>query len=198
MNPVRDYDLRDFFTYTIHVLETLNIPYMVVGGFAAILHGEPRLTIDVDILVDMQPLHIQPFVAAFPLTNFYVSEEAIRDSLQRRYAFNVIEPRTGAKVDLVPLPRDPFSQAAFQARQRMVYDSVGHTAMFITPEDIILAKLIAYGNTGSDKHLRDIRGVLITQWGELDLDAIRKQAQESNTLAQFELIFEEARREIED
>jgi hypothetical protein len=198
MRPAQDYDLRDFFTYVIEVLEDLNIPYMVVGGFAAILYGEPRLTIDVDILVDMQPLHIRPFVAAFPISDYYVSEEAIHDSLQRRYPFNVIEPRTGAKVDLVPLPYDAFSRAAFQSRQRVVYDAAGHAAMFITPENIILAKLIAHRNTGSDKHLRDIRGVLITQWGELDLDAIRESAHASGTLPQFDLIFDAARREMEE
>jgi hypothetical protein len=198
MTSGSDYDLRGFFTYVIEVLENLNIPYMVVGGFAAILYGEPRLTIDVDILIDMQPLHIRPFVAAFPIADYYVSEEAIRDSLQRCYPFNVIEPRTGAKVDLVPLPYDAFSRAAFQARQRVVYDSAGHAAMFITPENIILAKLIAHCNTGSDKHLRDIRGVLITQWGELDLDAIRESAQASGTLPQFELIFDAVRREMEE
>ncbi len=46
MEPVRDYELRAFFTYVIEVLERLGIPYMVVGGFAAIMYGEPRLTID--------------------------------------------------------------------------------------------------------------------------------------------------------
>jgi len=50
---------------------------------------------------------------------------------------DIIEPTTGAKVDLVPLPRDPFTRAAFQRRQRMIYDQAGHSASFITPEDIV-------------------------------------------------------------
>jgi len=41
MERVRDYELKAFFTYVIEVLEQLNIPYMVVGGFAAIFYGEP-------------------------------------------------------------------------------------------------------------------------------------------------------------
>lgn len=197
MEPVRDYELKAFFTYVIKVLERLGIPYMVVGGFAAIFYGEPRLTIDVDIVVDMKAEHIGPFVAAFPIPDYYVSEEGIRDSLQRRYPFNVIQPATGAKVDVVPLPRDPFTRAAFERRQRLEYDQAGNTANFITPEDIILAKLMAFQKTRSDKHLRDARGVLVTQWGRLDLEAIRRGARAAGVLDQFEEILEAVRREVE-
>ncbi|MFQ5813896.1 MAG: hypothetical protein ACE5I2_12030 [Anaerolineae bacterium] len=197
MEPVRDYELKAFFTYVIDVLERLGIPYMVAGGFAAIFYGEPRLTIDVDIVADMKPKHIRPFVTAFPIPDYYVSEEGIRDSLRRRYPFNVIQPATGAKVDLVPLPSDPFTRAAFHRRQRLDYDAEGHSATFITPEDIILAKLMAFQKTKSDKHLRDARGVLVTQWGKLNLEAIRRGAQASGVLARFEGILETARREVE-
>ncbi len=198
MEPVRDYELKAFFAYAIEVLERLGVPYMVVGGFAAILHGEPRLTIDVDIVVDMKPEHIGPFVAAFPIPDYYVSEEGIRDSLQRRYPFNVIQPATGAKVDLIPLPRDLCTRAAFQRRQRLAYDEAGHSATFITPEDIILAKLTAFRETESDKHLRDARGVLVMQWEKLDLEAIRRGARAARVLERFEELLEAARREIEE
>jgi len=198
MEPVRDYELKAFFTYVIKVLENLGIPYMVVGGFAAIFYGEPRLTIDVDIVVDMEPEHIKPLVAAFPVPDYYVSEEGIRDSLQRGYPFNVIQPATGAKVDLVPLPRDPFTRSAFQRRQRLEFDEAGRSATFITPEDIIVAKLIAHRETGSDKHLRDARGVLVMQWGELDLEVIRHSARANGVLEQFEALLEAAHWEYED
>jgi hypothetical protein len=193
VEQVRDYELKALFTYVINVLEQLDIPYMVVGGFAAIFYGEPRLTLDVDIIVDIKWHHIAPFIQAFPIPDYYASEEGIRDSLERRYPFNVIQPTTGAKVDLVPLPNDPFTQAAFRRRQRLEYDESGHSAIFITPEDIVLAKLIAFRETESDKHLRDARGVLITQWGTLNIEAIRRGAHAAGVLDQFELLFESAR-----
>ena len=198
MEPVRDYELKAFFTYVIEVLENLGIPYMVVGGFAAIFYGEPRLTIDVDIVADMKLEHVRPLVAAFPVPDYYVSEEGIRDSLQRGYPFNVIQPATGAKVDLVPLPRDPFTRSAFQRRQRLEFDEAGRSATFITPEDIIVAKLIAHRETGSDKHLRDARGVLVMQWGELNLGAIRRGARTNGVLEQFEALLEAERWELEE
>nr|HID12709.1 hypothetical protein [Anaerolineae bacterium] len=197
MERVRDYELKAFFTYVIEVLERLDIPYMVVGGFAAIFYGEPRLTLDVDILVDMKWHHVAPFVAAFPIPDYYASEEGIHDSLQRCYPFNVIQPSTGAKVDLVPLPHDPFTRAVFRRRQRLEYDEAGHTAVFITPEDIVVAKLRAFQETGSDRHLRDARGVLVTQWEDLDLETVRRRARALGILEQFEAALEAARREVE-
>lgn len=198
MEHIRDYELKAFFTYVVKVLEQLDIPYMVVGGFAAILYGEPRLTLDVDIVVDMRRHHVKLFLAAFPIPDYYVSEEGVRDSLERCYPFNVIQPATGAKADLVPLSRDPFTCAAFERRQRLAYDAKGHTATFITPEDLILAKLATFRETGSDRHLRDARGVLVTQWGDLDLEAIRRGTSAAGTLKTFETILEGARRVMEE
>lgn len=171
------HELKNLFTYVIETLENLKVPYMVVGGFAAILYGEPRLTIDVDVVIDLKPDQIKRLIAAFPIPDYYISgEEAILDSLVRRYPFNVIQSTTGAKIDLVPLPRDPFTRAAFERRQRLTYDDAKQTATFITAEDIVVAKLIAHKQTGSDKHLRDARGILTVHREELDLETIRRNA----------------------
>jgi hypothetical protein len=195
--PVQENELRAFFAYVVDVLERLDIPYMVIGGFAAILYGEPRLTIDVDIVVDIKPQHIRHFVAAFPIPDYYASEEGIRDSLRRRFPFNVIQPATGAKVDLVPLPRDLFTRAAFERRQRTEYDQAGHSATFIVAQDILLAKLTAFEETGSDKHLRDARGILVAQWEKLDLEVIRRRARALGVSDRLEEIIEAARREMD-
>lgn len=190
-------ELQSFLSYTIGVLERLDIPYMVVGGFAAITYGVPRLTLDVDIVVDMRWEHAGPFAQAFSSPDYYVSEEAIRDSLMRRYPFNVIESNTAAKVDLVPMPSDPFTRSAFQRRGRLEYDSEGHTAAFITREDVIVAKLIAHRATGSERHLRDARGVLLMQWGDLDLGLARRAARAAGVEDVLELMLQETRRAAE-
>lgn len=183
-------ELRAFFTYAIETLEHLKIPYMVVGGFAAIFYGEPRLTIDVDIVIDLKSKQVRPLIKAFPVPDYYISEDAIRDSLRRRYPFNIIEPTTGAKVDLVPLPGDPLTRAAFERRRRLIYDETGRSATFITAEDIIVAKLITYRETESDKHLRDALGVLTMQWEELNIEEIRRSARAGGVLERLEKLLE--------
>jgi hypothetical protein len=196
MEAVRDYELKALFTHAVQALERIDIPYMVVGGFAAIFYGEPRLTIDVDIIVDMNLAHIAPFVASFPLPDYYVSQEGVRDSIERCYPFNVIHPSTGAKIDLVPMRReDLLVRVAFQHRQRLDYDQAGHSAMFITPEDIIVAKLAAFRATRSEKHLNDARGVLIIQWDKLDMVSIDQGARSIGMRDQLEKLIQEISQE---
>lgn len=184
-------ELRTFFAYVIDVLQDLGISYMVVGGYAATLYGEPRMTLDVDIVVDMSAEHVRQFVAAFPEADYYVSEEAVLDSLARRYPFNVIESRTAAKADLVPLPNDAFTRMAFTRRQRVQYIP-GHSAMFIAPEDAIVAKLVAHKNTGSDKHLRDAQGILRVQDDKLKMELVRRASRASGVLEILESLIEAA------
>ncbi len=190
-------ELSNFFAVVIQRLEQLQIPYMVAGGFAAIFYGEPRLTIDIDIVADLKIVHLKLLLEAFPFPDYYLSEEAMRDSIGRRFPFNIIQTATAAKVDLIPLPDDVFSRMAFSRRQRMVFNQAGSTAYFISAEDIVLAKLFAFEQTGSDKHLRDVKGVLVTQWGHLNLDLIRRAVQQRNLLPQFEQLLEAARRELD-
>jgi len=196
LQPVSPHELEDFFAYIVSVLERLNIPYMVVGGFAAITYGELRFTADVDIVVNMQYGHVDPFVAAFPIPDYYVSREGIMDSLARRYPFNVIQPHTGAKVDLVPLPEDLRTRAAFARRQRIVYDEVANrAAYFATAEDTIVAKLHAYQETGSEKHLRDARGIVVMQWDRLNLDDVTRWARAAGLEDTWLALLEAAREE---
>jgi hypothetical protein len=53
-DQVGSQELSDFFAIVVQALERLSIPYMVTGGFAAIFYGEPRLTVDIDIVVDIK------------------------------------------------------------------------------------------------------------------------------------------------
>ena len=98
---------------------------------------------------------------------------------------------------MVPLPRDPFTQAAFHRRKRLRYDKAGHTATFITPEDIVVAKLLAFRETGSDRHLRDARGVLATQWGKIDLEEVKRRARAVGLLELLGEVIEAAQRGME-
>lgn len=197
-DQVNPQELSDFFSIVVQALERLSIPYMVAGGFAAIFYGEPRLTVDIDIVVDIKSINIKPLLEAFPFPDYYLSEETMRDAIRRRFPFNIIQIATAAKVDLIPLPDDVFSRVAFSRRQKMVFNQAGAEADFISAEDIVLAKLFAFEQTGSDKHLRDVKGVLVTQWGHLNLELIRRAAERRNLLQQFEQLLEAARREVEE
>ncbi|GAP12802.1 hypothetical protein LARV_00538 [Longilinea arvoryzae] len=164
------------------VLEKLNIPYLIGGSLASALYGMVRTTQDSDIVAEMQLEHLQPFISALQ-DEFYMDDEMIAESIRHHSSFNIIHRESMFKVDIfIPRPR-PFlqSQLARAQKQTFFFESEV-SAKFSSPEDIILAKLERYRLSGgvSEHQWRDILGVLKTRAGELDLDYLRKWANELN------------------
>ena len=62
----------DFITLFVAPLEQLGAPYMITGATAAILYGQPRLTNDIDVVIELQRDEIVRLRAAFPESEFYV------------------------------------------------------------------------------------------------------------------------------
>ena len=98
---------EEFLIKVIERLETLDIPYMVTGGMAVIFYGRPRLTHDFDIVVEINPGHVQKIVDAFK-DDFYVDKEAIREALDDHSMFNIIDGGLGMKVDFWMLGEDEY------------------------------------------------------------------------------------------
>ncbi len=157
------------------VLEQLGLAYFVTGSTATIFFGEPRLTNDIDIVVDLPPNRIQELCRAFPSPDFYLDEEAVQRAVRRRSQFNVIHPASGLKVDLIVPALTPFDRSRF-ARMRRVKPAADYEVSFASPEDVILKKMEAYREGGSDKHLRDIAGVLKISGKDLDRSYIEDWA----------------------
>lgn len=162
------------------VFEKLGIPYLIGGSLASTLYGMVRTTQDSDIVAEMRLGHLQPFISALQ-DEFYVDDKMIAESIRRHSSFSIIHRETMFKVDVfIPRPR-PFLQSQMARAQRQEFDLEPKiSANFASPEDTILSKLEWYrlGGEASDRHWRDILGVLKVLAGELDLDYLRKWAME--------------------
>jgi len=146
--------MADFF-------EAENIPYWVVGSMASMVYGEPRFTNDVDIVADIPCAKVEQFCRHFSEPEYYVSEAAVREAIQRRFQFNLLHPASGLKVDIILPPRTEFARIEATRIQRKT--SAGEfDAWFGSPEDILLHKLVYFqlGGGVSEKHLRDIAGMM--------------------------------------
>ena len=158
------------------VFEKLGIPYLIGGSLASTLYGMIRTTQDSDIVAEMRPEHLQPFVLALE-DEFYVDNEMIANSIQHKSSFNIIHRESMFKVDVfIPQPR-PFLQSQLARAQRQTFTFASEvSAKFCSPEDIILAKLEWYrmGGEVSERQWRDILGILKTRAGALDLVYIKK------------------------
>lgn len=145
--------------HVVGVLEKLGLRYLVTGSVVTIFFGEPRVTNDIDIVVDLPEERIKAFFEEFPEDEFYLSEVAIREAVKASGQFNIIHPASGLKVDVM-IPQDtPFDRSRF-ARSIRVKPAEDFDASFSSIEDVIIKKMEYYREGGAEKHLRDITGVL--------------------------------------
>lgn len=157
----------------VHVLESLNIPYMITGAQASGYYGEPRFTRDIDIVADLDKEKVKDFIKFFPLDEFYCDEEMILKEISRRGQFNIIHSASGLKIDIILTKSTPFSQTEFTRRKKYLI-LPEQEANLATPEDIIIKKMEFYREGGSEKHLRDITGILKISDKIIDYDYIAK------------------------
>ena len=154
------------------VCERLGLTYFVTGSTATISYGEPRFTNDIDIVIDLPAAKIPDFCQGFPADEFYISQPMIEQAVRQKLQFNVIHPASGLKIDFIMLSDSPFDQSR-RARRRELSVLADRSVWFASPEDVILKKMVYYHEGGSDKHLRDIAGVLRIQGNLLDRDYIQ-------------------------
>ena len=157
--------------YVVGAIERLGLPYMVTGSVATIFFGEPRFTNDIDIVITLAPEQIVEFCRAFPAPEFYLSEEAVREAVQQRSQFNIIHPTSGLKVDVI-IPQDTSYDRSRFTRVIRLRPAGDYEASFASAEDVIIKKMEYYCQGGSDKHLRDITGVLKISGAKVDRDYI--------------------------
>ena len=166
----------ELLTYATGVLERLGVPYAVVGSMASSYFGEARLTNDVDILAEVRAEHVRPLLEAFPADVYYLSEDAVRSAIAHRGQFNIIHPDAGLKVDVI-LPRgSEYDDQRLARRVQGQPHGASAPSYFASPEDVIVKKLEFHLEGGSDKHLRDIAGMLKSGAAPIDLDYIERFA----------------------
>jgi hypothetical protein len=149
------------------VCTRLELPYFVTGSVAAGLFSEPRLTNDVDIVVDLNPHNVAEFCNQFDPEIYYVSVDAARQAVTSHSQFNILHPDSGFKIDIMIPEESAYSRNRF-ARARAVKLVSGIVVMASTPEDVILKKLEYWREGGSEKHVRDIASLL--RVGGKDID----------------------------
>lgn len=159
---------QELLSRVIRTLDDLGIDYMVTGSFASSIQGVPRSTHDIDLVVALAPPDADRIIGAFPEWDFYLSPPAIREAIERRGMFNILDENSGFKVDFWLLSDEPFDVSRFGRKRQE--SGWGLILKVSTPEDTILAKLRwARESGGSEKQFTDALRVYELQAPGLDL-----------------------------
>jgi hypothetical protein len=154
--------LKDLLQEVIDALELNEFPYMVSGSFAMSAYAVPRMTRDIDVVIDLDIEDIDKFLRIFA-QNFHVNPKTVSEEIQRRGMFNVIDERSGYKIDFVVKKNSPYRKLEFERRRKT--EVMGIWAWMVSAEDLILSKIIWIQEIQSDKQAEDIRNLK-----DLDLD----------------------------
>ncbi len=160
------------------ILNRLNIPYLVTGGMAVLVWGRPRFSADIDIVIQLKYENVIELKNA--LLTFrkkgYVDDEAIKEAIRNKGEFNFIDIESGTKVDFwIQKESDPF--VLEQLKRKVAKKIFNEKVYFISPEDLILSKLVWYQKSGeSSRHIEDVESVFKISGGKLDIKYLKKQA----------------------
>lgn len=164
----------EFLADLVEKLESRDLKYALAGSIAAMSYGEPRATLDVDVVIALDESDMDSVASLFPAPDFYVSVDAAREAIRSRTQFNVIHPTSGMKVDFfVAGDAIERSQIARRLRRSILPET---EAWCSPPEELIIKKLTYYTRGASDKHLRDIASMLRISPEQIDVPRLRTLA----------------------
>ena len=158
-------------------LDKAGIPYMVSGGVAVSFWGFPRTTHDIDIVIEAQEKDKNKIIKIFE-KDFYISDEAVEEAIKNRFTFNIIDNKSGLKIDFWLLKKDAFGKSEFsrKIKERMF----GEDIFIISPEDLVLCKLMGFEETKSGRRLQDAKSIL--QTSRVDMKYIKSWAKKQGTI----------------
>jgi len=167
-------DLNLFRIYT-DILNQNKFRYFITGSVAAIAYGDPRLTHDIDLVINMSSNEIEKFILAFPGNQFYCPPvEVIKTELNRksRGHFNLIHHETGFKADIYLTGEEELQLWAMKNSREIEFET---SLIFIAPpEYVVIKKLEFYKEGNAQKHLIDIQGILANSKELIDFDFLNK------------------------
>jgi hypothetical protein len=161
------------------ILDKLGIPYLVGGSLASSVHGIPRSTQDIDILVELPGSLVAPLVKELE-NDFYIDRDMVLDAVRRRASFNVIDLKTMLKIDFFVSDKRPLLVEEMSRRQIVGLGEPPTPVGVCTAEDIVVQKLDWFekGSRISERQWNDVVGVLKVRGRGLDLEYLRRWANE--------------------
>lgn len=166
-------ELFDFLALIAERLDRAEVPYMLSGSVALSLYAEPRMTRDVDFVIDIDEAQVDKLVELFE-ADCYIDRESVLEAARTRGMFNIIHDAWIIKADFVVRKDQPYRKTEFDRRRTISIG--GKVFSVVTPEDLLLSKLLWAKTSRSDLQLGDVRNLILSEQG-LDWSYIERWAQ---------------------
>jgi hypothetical protein len=179
----------------LHVaLEQARIRFAIGGSWASTAFGEPRFTNAVDLVAELSEENVKWLLSNLP-EDFYADTEEALAAVRCGGPFNVIYIPMAFKFDFFPAAA--FTLGMEELDRAIYLSDTGLSrvpAPFVTPEDILLAKLYWFrsGNQVSEVQWRDIVGILRACASTLDRGYLNQGAARVEFSDLLDKAFEEA------
>jgi len=138
-------------------LDTAGIPYMVTGSIAANFYAVPRMTRNIDIVVELPERDVDQLVSLFQ-DEFYIDREMVHGAVREKGMFNIIHTAFVIKVDFVVRKDTDYRLTEFSRRRRVAVE--GYNLSIVAPEDLIISKLEWARESHSEVQPADVRHLL--------------------------------------
>jgi hypothetical protein len=172
-------DLLAALTPVLGVLARLGVRHFVGGSLASSAHGIARASLDVDVVAELEPLHVGRLVAALQ-DAYFVDETRVRAAVEAKRSFNLIHLATMFKVDVFVSRGRPFDASSFDRvrLERLGQEPADAGIPLASAEDVLLAKLEWFrkGGETSERQWDDVKGLLRVGAGVLDIGYVRHWA----------------------
>jgi hypothetical protein len=163
-------------------LSRAQVQFMLTGSFALAYYATPRMTRDLDIVVDLRETDVDRLSRAF-VTDFYLDPDDARAAVVAQRMFNLMHLQTGIKVDFIVRKRTEYRELEFLRRRAVRFSGV--ETFIVSREDLILSKLVWAAETNSEMQRRDITSLV---HASLDTAYLRQWAASLGVAAALEQV----------
>ncbi len=148
-------------------LQELGIPFMLTGSLAMNYYAQPRMTRDIDVVIELASRDVQRMVQRFS-PDYYVAQSSVQRAIDHESMFNMIHQESVIKIDCIVRKRADYRRHEFERRAEITLSDF--RTYIVRKEDLILSKLVWAKDSHSELQLGDVGNLLMTDYDREYLD----------------------------
>jgi len=165
-----------------NTLTEIDVSYMISGSIAITFYAVPRMTRDIDIVLELEVVDVEKLVNAFS-DEFYIDEESVRLAIASSGIFNMLHNETLTKVDLIIRKKTEYRILEFERRRTFSLENIKLSV--VSAEDLNLSKLVWAKDSQSELQLGDVKMLVSSDQRNLDWEYLNYWAAELNVFNQL-------------